>query len=105
MSRNARPAWRAAAVALAIMGLASCAAPLLETDERESSTASNLGKDFGDAAARNAAQHIIDPVPPNVLAGAPAFDGARAAAAYRRYSTGTVIGPEAVETTNFGTNR
>ena len=87
------------------MGLASCAALLLENDAQESSTASNLGKDFGNAVSHNAAQHIVDPVPPNVLAGAPALDGARAAAAYRRYRTGKVIAPDAVETTNFGADR
>jgi hypothetical protein len=105
MNRIARPAWRAAAAALAIMGLASCAALLVGDNAQESSTAGKLGKDFGNTALHNAAQHIVDPVPPNVMAGAPALDGARAAAAYRRYRTGTVIAPEAVETTNFGTDR
>ena len=96
--------WRIAAVSLAILGLASCAELLLENEAQESATASKLGRDFGNAVSHNAAQHIIDPVPPNVLAGAPPFDGARAAAAYRRYRSGTVVAPEPVETTNFGTD-
>ncbi len=105
MRRIAESPWRVGAAALAIVGLASCAPLILENGARESPTAGNLGRDFGNAAAHNAAQHIVDPVPPNVLAGAPAFDGARAAAAYRRYRTGTVIAPDAVETTDFGTDR
>ncbi len=74
----------------------------MESGAPEPSVTGNMGKDFGNAVSHNTAQHIVDPVPANALAGAPALDGARAAAAYRRYRTGTVIAPEAVETTNFG---
>ncbi len=105
MIRISRSAWRATAAALSLVGLASCAVLPLENDTQEPIAAVPLGKDFGNAAAHNAAQHIVDPAPANVLAGAPALDGERAAAAYRRYRTGTVIVPNAVVTTDFGTDR
>jgi len=105
MNRNPKSVWRAVAAAVALLGLTSCAAMVLGTAAPETSPTDSLGRDFGNAVSHNAAQHIVDPVPANVLAGAPAFDGARAAAAYRRYRTGTVIAPEAVETTNFGTSQ
>lgn len=105
MIRISRSVCRAAAAALSLAGFASCAALPLENDTYEPIAATSLGKDFGNATAHNAAQHIVDPVPANVLSGAPALDGDRAAAAYRRYRTGTVIVPASVETTDFGTDR
>lgn len=65
----------------------------------------HLGADFGNAVSHNAAQHIIDPAPAHAFAGPPNLDGVRAAEAINRYRSGTVIAPEAMETSGFGERR
>ena len=104
MNLNRQVTYYAVALS-AVLIVASCARSEADPETSAVSNSGTLGKDFGNAVAHNAAQQILDPVPANVLAGAPDLDGGRAEGAYRRYRTGQVTAPESLETTDFGTDR
>lgn len=102
--RTRMPLGRAAVLGMAL-GLAACTA-VGEASRTEAPRAPGLlGADFGNAVSHNAAQHIIDPTPKHAQAGPPPLDGARAAEAIKRYRSGAVIAPEAIETSQFGDTR
>lgn len=58
-----------------------------------------MGPDFGDGQHRNIAVHVIDPMPAHADAGAPDFNGNRAALAIQRYEANRVTQPATTATT------
>ncbi len=59
-----------------------------------------LGPNFGDAVHHNMSMQIINPAPDLEGREVPGMEGTRADGAIERYDSGTVISPEAIETTN-----
>ena len=62
-----------------------------------------LARDYGNAVNHNLSVQVIDPAPNLEGKEIPDMAGTRASGAIKRYDTGTVIQPEAIETgTSFG---
>ncbi len=59
-----------------------------------------LGRDYGNSVSHNESVQVIDPAPSYEGMGPPDMLGTRASNAIRRYDTGNVIRPEAIDTTN-----
>jgi len=60
----------------------------------------SLGRDFGNSLGHNESVQVINPAPSYEGMEVPDMLGTRASNAIRRYDTGNVIRPEAIETTN-----
>ena len=91
-----RIALTATALATVMFGMSGC---IFFHDHSEP-----INAGYGNSLNHNAAVAIVDPAPANATAGAPDFNGKRAAIAMENYETGQIEQVEAESTQDFGDN-